>query len=100
MDQFAIYLGTDRGFNGGVGNAAQNPRLRTKFDAVACINVALHDAVQDDAGNDHRTLDAAQLAHRQGRPCAQIAFDVAVDVAIEMKSPDKLDITSNARFRA
>ena len=65
MDQFPINLGAHGGFNGRVVNIAQNARFCAQFDAVAGFDIAFHDAVEHDIGDDHRALDAALLAHRQ-----------------------------------
>src|SRR4029077_19334726 len=90
MNQFPIYLGADRGFNGRVVNAAKNPRFRPHLDAVAGLDIPLDDAVQHDVRDDHRALDTSLLAHREVAAC--FAFYIAVDVAVEMKSADKLDV--------
>ena len=48
MDQFPINLGADGRFNGGVVNIAENPRFCAQFDAVAGLDIAFDDAVEDD----------------------------------------------------
>src|SRR3979490_572538 len=100
MNQFAIYLGADGGFNGRVVNTAENLRFWAEFDAVACLDIALHDAVQDHVGDDHGAPDTALVAHQQGGPAAQFAGDVAVDIPVEMKPADEFDIAVDAGLGA
>src|SRR5258708_2101747 len=98
MNQFPIYLGANGRFNGRVVNAAENPRFGPHLDAVAGFDIALDDAVQDNVRDDHRSLDASLLAHRQGAAC--FAFHIAVDVAVEMESADELDVAVDPGLRA
>ena len=61
VNQLPIDLGAYRRFNDGVVNIAENTRFRAQFDPIAGLDVAFDDAVEDDAGGDHRPLDAALI---------------------------------------
>src|SRR5450432_3039631 len=100
MDQFPIYLGANGRFNGPVVNAAKNPRFRPHLNAIAGFDIALDDAVQGDVRDDHRSLDASLLAHRQRGAALRFALYIAVDVAVEMKSADELDVPVDPGLRA
>src|SRR6202789_1908408 len=99
MDQLPINLGADGGFNGGVVNTAENAGFGTHFDAIAGLDIAFHQAVQHDIGDDDRALDTSLFAHRQRGAAAHFAPDIAVDMAIEMKPADELDIAVDPRLR-
>ena len=93
MDQLTIDLGAHRSFNDGVVHIAQNARLGAEFDPIACVDVALDDAVQDDIGRDNRAFHAAVLADRQKGALIRVALDVAVDIAVEMQAAGEVDST-------
>jgi len=100
MDQFPIDLGAHGGFNGRVVNTAENTGFWPHLDAIAGLDIAFYDAVQDDIGDHHRTLDASLFAHRERRAAARLALYIAVDVAVEMKSADELNIAVDPGLRA
>src|SRR5450631_3808439 len=100
MNQFPTNLGAYGSFNGCVVNTAENPRFWPEFDAVAGLDVALNQAIQYDVGDDDGALDRTLLAHRQRGATAEFAFDVAVDVAVEVKPADEFDIAVDAGLGA
>src|SRR5580658_6079674 len=100
MDQLTCDLGAHGGFKGVVVNISQHASLGAQFDPAARLDVAFHDAVQNDVRRHHRTLDTTLFAHRQYRAAIQLADEVAVDVAIEMKAAGKLDVAVDARLGA
>jgi hypothetical protein len=50
-------------------------------------------------GDDDRALDAARLADRQDIIAARFAFDVAVDVAVDVTTAGEFDVAVDARLR-
>src|SRR5208282_1491624 len=71
VQQFSVDLGADRGFDDRVVDIAEHTRFRAQLDALGRFDVALDDAVEHDAGNHDRALDAAVLADREN--CARSA---------------------------
>src|SRR5580658_10592113 len=62
------------------------------------LDVALHDAVQDDTGREHRPFYATLLAHRQKSVRCRLARDIAVDMAVEVQAAGEFDIAIDARL--
>ena len=96
--QLTVNLGSHRRFNDAVVHIAQNPRLGAKFNPIAGFDVALDDAVENDAGRNHRTFDAALLAHRQKGGRVGISHDIAIDMPVDMQATGKFDVAVDPGF--